>query len=34
MINIYQFLKQGTSLSKHAHNTNNHLAQTIIPSAL
>jgi 3-deoxy-D-arabino-heptulosonate 7-phosphate (DAHP) synthase class II len=31
MINIFQFLKQGTSLSRHSHNSNQQLEQHIIP---
>lgn len=30
MINIFQFLKQGTSLSRHAHNSNQELQGHII----
>ena len=30
MINIFQFLKQGTSLSRHSHNSNQELEQHII----
>jgi hypothetical protein len=30
-INIFQFLKQGTSLSRHAHNNNQQLETDIIP---
>jgi hypothetical protein len=30
MINIFQFLKQGTSLSRHSHNSNAELEEHII----
>lgn len=31
MINLFQFLRQGTSLSRHSHNSNQQLEQHIIP---
>ena len=31
MINLFQYLRQGTSLSRHSHNSNRELEQKIIP---